>query len=84
LPTTSPYKEKQISVTAAAALDLPQSIMTADFCNSLRAGTTALQRAVEAVSYGSADRVLVIASDMRLPTPGSELETLFGNGSAAF
>ena len=82
--TTSPYKEKQISVTAAAALDLPQTIMTADFCNSLRAGTTALQRAVEAVSYGSADRVLVIASDMRLPTPGSELETLFGNGSAAF
>lgn len=82
--TTSPYKEKQISATAALALDLPPAIVTADFCNSLRAGTTALQRAVEAVSCGSVDRVLVIASDMRLPTPGSEFETLFGNGAAAF
>ena len=82
--TTSPYKEKQISVTAAVALDLPQTIVTADFCNSLRAGTTALQRAVEAVRSGSANRLLVIASDIRLPTPGSELETTFGNGAAAF
>jgi hydroxymethylglutaryl-CoA synthase len=82
--TTSPYKEKQISVTAAAALDLAQDVITADFCNSLRAGTTALQRAVEAVSCGSANRVLVIASDMRLPTPGSEFETIFGNGAVAF
>lgn len=82
--TTSPYKEKQISVTAAAALNLPRAILTADLCNSLRSGTTALQRAVEAVSAGSVDRVLVIASDMRLPTPGSELEITFGNGAAAF
>lgn len=82
--TTSPYKEKQISVTAAAALDLPQGVLTADFCNSLRAGTTALQRAVETVGYGGVNRVLVIASDMRLATPGSEFETLFGNGAAAF
>jgi hydroxymethylglutaryl-CoA synthase len=82
--TTSPYKEKQISVTAAVALDLPQTIITADFCNSLRAGTTALQRAVEAVRCGSANRVLVIASDMRLPIPGSEFETTFGNGAVAF
>ncbi len=82
--TTSPYKEKQISVTAAAALDLPQTMITADFCNSLRAGTTALQRAIETVSHGTVNRVLVIASDMRLPTPGSEFETTFGNGAAAF
>ena len=82
--TTSPYKEKQISVTAAAALDLAPTIMTADFSNSLRAGTTALQRAVEAVRGGSVNRVLVITSDMRLPTPGSEFETLFGNGAVAF
>ena len=82
--TTSPYKEKQISVAAAVALDLPRAIVTADFCNSLRSGTTALQRAVEAVSTGSVNRVLVIASDMRLPTPGSEFETTFGNGAAAF
>jgi hydroxymethylglutaryl-CoA synthase len=82
--TTSPYKEKQISVIAAAALDLPQTLTTADFCNSLRAGTTALQRAIETVSHGTVNRVLVIASDMRLPTPGSEFETAFGNGAAAF
>jgi hydroxymethylglutaryl-CoA synthase len=82
--TTSPYKEKQISVLAAAALDLPRNIITADFCTSLRAGTTALHHAVLAVRSGAATRVLVIASDLRLPTPGSEFETLFGNGAAAF
>ncbi len=82
--TTSPYREKQISVTAAAALDFPPAIITADFCNSLRSGTTALQRAVETVIAGTVHRVLVIASDMRLPTPGSEFESTFGNGAAAF
>jgi len=47
--TTSPYKEKQISVTAATALDLRENILTADFGNSLRAGTTALKAAMDAV-----------------------------------
>lgn len=82
--TTSPYKEKQISVTAAAALDLREDILTADFGNSLRAGTTALRAAMDAVKAGSAKQVMVIAADMRLPMPGSDFERLFGDGAVAF
>jgi len=82
--STSPYKEKQISVTAATALDLREDILTADFANSLRAGTTALKAAVDAVKAGSAKQVMVIAADTRLPTPGSEFESLFGDGAVAF
>ena len=82
--TTSPYREKQISVTAATALNLRTDIMTADFANSLRAGTTALMAAVNAVKAGSAKRIMVIASDMRVPMPGSDFERFFGDGAAAF
>jgi len=82
--TTSPYKEKQISVTAAVALDLRKDILTADFANSLRAGTTALRAAVDAIKAGAAKRVMVIAADTRLALPGSELEALVGDGAAAF
>ncbi|MFC2068773.1 OB-fold domain-containing protein [Chloroflexota bacterium] len=82
--TTSPYKEKPISVTAALALDLREDILTADFANSLRAGTTALKAAADTVKAGSAKQIIVIASDMRIPTPGSEFERLFGDGAVAF
>ena len=82
--TTSPYKEKQISVTAATALDLREDILTADFGNSLRAGTTALRAAIDAVKAGSAKQVMVVAADMRLPMPGSDFERLFGDGAVAF
>ena len=82
--TTSPYKEKQISVTAATALDLRENILTADFGNSLRAGTTALKAAMDAVKAGSAKQVMVITADTRLPMPGSDFERLLGDGAVAF
>ena len=47
--TTSPYKEKQISTIVAAAADLRRGILTADFANSLKAGTTAMKLAADAV-----------------------------------
>jgi len=81
--TTSPYKEKQISTTAAAALDLREGILTADFANSLRAGTAAFRAAIDAVKAGSAKRIMVVAADMRLAMAGSEFERLFGNGAVA-
>jgi len=69
--TTFPYKEKQASVIAATALDLSvNNLLTADFGNSLRAGTTALRAAFSAVEAGTAKQILVIASDMRIPMPG--------------
>jgi hydroxymethylglutaryl-CoA synthase len=83
--TTFPYKEKQTSVLAATALDLKKdNLLTADFGNSLRSGTTALQAAYNAVAAGSAEQILVIAADMRIPMSGSDLERELGDGAAAF
>jgi uncharacterized OB-fold protein len=50
----------------------------------LRAGTSALRAAFDAVAAGSARRALVVASDCRLAAPGSGLERSFGDGAAAF
>jgi 3-hydroxy-3-methylglutaryl CoA synthase len=81
--TTAPYKEKQSAALVATALNLRRNIFTTDFANSLRAGTNAIRTAVDAVKAGSARNVLVVASDCRLGTPGSEFEQLFGDGAAA-
>jgi len=82
--STFPYREKQTAVTASIALDLREDILTADFANSLRAGTTALRAAVDAIKAGTAQQIMVIASDMRIPMPGSDFERELGDGAAAF
>lgn len=81
--TTSPYVEKQGATTVATASDLRRDIITADFTDSLRAGTNALRAALDAVNAGSAKRAMVTAADMRLSTPRSEFEPLIGDGAAA-
>src|SRR5215468_6349908 len=78
--TSYPYKEKQGSSIIAKALDLERSIITADFGGSLRAGTTALRSALDAVKAGTAKNVLVIASDNRMAAPRSALERNVGDG----
>lgn len=82
--TTPPFQEKQSASIVAAALDLREDVVAADFGNSLRAGTLALRAALDAVKAGSAKKALVIASDCRLPAPNSSFEPLFGDGAAAF
>lgn len=81
--TTSPYKEKQCSTIISAVLDLPTEIITADYANSLRAGTAALRAAMETVNSGSAKNILITAADCRLGFPQSEQEQVFGDGAAA-
>ena len=81
--TSSPYKEHLGAPMVSMAVDLRRSIYTADFTSSLRAGTTALKAAADAVQAGSAKKMLVIASDSRPATPGSALEMNFGDGAAA-
>jgi len=81
--TTSPYKEKLGAAIVAMAADLRPDIITADFTNSLRAGTAALMAAIDAVKAGSAKKVLVVAADCRLGTPGSAFEQNFGDGAGA-
>jgi hydroxymethylglutaryl-CoA synthase len=82
--TTYPYKEKQAASVVAKALDLRRDVLTADFGDSIRAGTTALRAATDAVKAGSAQRVLVVASDCRVAAPRSAHERAFGDGAAAF
>lgn len=82
--TSAPFQEKQCAALAARALDLRRDIQTADHSGSLRAGTTALRAAADAVTAGSARCVLVVASDCRMGAPGSGLERNFGDGAAAF
>src|SRR5713101_33699 len=46
--TTPPYREKQSAATVAAVLDTGPNVRTADFTDTLRAGTSALLAAGDA------------------------------------
>lgn len=81
--TTAPYLEKQSATTIAAVLDLPPTVRTTDVGSSLRAGTSALLAAVDAVASGNATRALVTASDCRLGQPESSGEQSWGDAAAA-
>lgn len=81
--TTSPFKEKCVASTIAAVLDLRRDVFTADFANSLRAGTSALKAAISMVKAGAAKQILVTAADCRLGAPDSFFEQTFGDGAAA-
>ncbi len=83
--TTAPYKEKLIATTAAIACDLRNDILTADFANSLRAGTTALKMALDTVKADSANNLLVTVADCgRLGRPRDSFDQNNGDGAAAF
>jgi 3-hydroxy-3-methylglutaryl CoA synthase len=81
--TTSPFKEKCVASTIAAVLDLRRDVFTADFANSLRAGTSALKTALGMVKAGAARQILVAAADCRLGAPKSSFEQTLGDGAAA-
>ena len=81
--TTSPYKEKLAAGIVAMAADLKRNVITADFANSLRAGTSALMSAIDAVKAGSAKKVMVTAADTRMGIPTSPYEQNFGDGAGA-
>jgi 3-hydroxy-3-methylglutaryl CoA synthase len=82
--TSYPFKEKQAAAIVARALDLRRDVLTTDVGDSLRAGTTALRTACDAVQAGSARRVLMVAADTRMAAPRSALEANLGDGAAAF
>ena len=80
---SSPFAEKQLAAVAASALDFGDNTMTADVGASLRAGTTALMMATDAIKAGSAKKVVVSAADRRLGSPLSPQESNMGDGAAA-
>jgi len=81
--TSSPYQEKQGAATIAAVLDLPATTRTLDVGDTLRAGTSALLAALDAIAGGSARRVLVVAGECRLGEPDSMTEQNYGDAGAA-
>jgi len=81
--TTPPYAEKSSAALLAAVLDCEPSVAVADLGGGLRAGTTALRLALDAVRAGSARQATVAAADMRLASPGSDLESTWGDCAAA-
>jgi hydroxymethylglutaryl-CoA synthase len=81
--TTAPYKEKQGAAIIASAIDIKRESHTADFTNSLRAGSIAMRAAADAVKNGSAKNILVVASDCRPGAPQGKYEQLLGDGAAA-
>jgi len=81
--TTLPYKERLNAGIVAAGVGLGEHIRAADFTGGLKAGTTALLAALEAVGANAADCLLVCASDSRLARPASTQELVFGDAAAA-
>lgn len=82
--TTAPYKERLNANLVAGALGTEDTIRTADFSGGLKAGTSSLMAAIDAVGAGNANNIVVAASDSRLGKMGSAQELMFGDGGAAF
>ncbi|MBI3126653.1 MAG: OB-fold domain-containing protein [Candidatus Tectomicrobia bacterium] len=81
--TSLPYAEKSNAAVLAAAADLPETLYAADLTGSLRAGTSALLAALDAVKAGSAERAAVVASEVRPARPGGPDELAFCDAAAA-
>ncbi|MBE0415258.1 MAG: hydroxymethylglutaryl-CoA synthase [Dehalococcoidia bacterium] len=81
--TTSPYREKQCSSLIATVMEMGKEIRTADFADCLRAGTTAIRGAIDAIRAGPAKSIVVVAADCRLGYPYSQTEQSLGDGAAA-
>jgi len=65
-------------------LDLREGIITADFTDSLKSGTTALVRAVDTIKANKDIKsILIIAADTRVPEPSTMWEYGYADGAAA-
>lgn len=82
--TTYAFSEKQGAAIVAKVLSLNPAVRAADVAHSLKSGTQALLMAVDAVASGNAKKVLIIAADCRMSTPGSGLDNNGGDAAAAF
>jgi 3-hydroxy-3-methylglutaryl CoA synthase len=80
--TTPPFGEKSSAAVIAAACDLAAS-RTIDIGGTLRAGTSALGLALDALRAGTIRQALVVSADMRRPEPGTLLDAISGDGAAA-
>ncbi|NMF96402.1 zinc ribbon domain-containing protein [Aromatoleum toluolicum] len=77
--TTLPFADRLNAAVVASALSLPKALAASDCGGSLRAGGSALIRALQ----GSGGQQLLIASERRIPRPASTAELMVGDGAAA-
>ncbi|TFG06475.1 MAG: hypothetical protein EU539_07530 [Promethearchaeota archaeon] len=83
--TTQVYTEKDSASMIASVLDMRENVITADFTDSLKAGTTAITRAVDTIKANKdINSILVVAADTRKPEPSTMWEYGFADGAAAF
>jgi hydroxymethylglutaryl-CoA synthase len=81
--TTSPaYAEKLDAATIQAALDLPETVISAGLGGSTRMGLAALLLGLDLAAAGR--RALVCASDVVVGLPGGARESQGGDGAVAF
>jgi hydroxymethylglutaryl-CoA synthase len=82
--TTQVYTEKGSASLIATILDMRDDIITTDFTDSLKAGTTAVARAFDTIKANKDIKsILVIASDTRAPEPSTMWEYGFADSAAA-
>ena len=81
--TTLPFSDRLCAGIAKTALNLRDDVLTEDFTNSLRCGTSALLTAFDVVKAGGKKQVLVTASDKREAKAGYFYEMWFGDGAAS-
>ena len=81
--TTAPYADRQNAGIVKEALNLPDTVATADLGGSQRAGTSALIQALRSTG-GGAEAVLCLAAERAKARPASESELVNGDAAAAF
>lgn len=81
--TTLPYADRQNAGILSTALNLREEITAADVSASMKAGTTALINALNAVKSGQRKSALVVASDQRQTKGAYFYEMWFGDGAAS-
>ena len=82
--TTLPFADRQNAGMVAAAMNLKPEVVSADYAGSLKAGTSALLAALDAVRAGAKRSVLVTATDKREAKSAYLYEMWFGDGAASF
>jgi 3-hydroxy-3-methylglutaryl CoA synthase len=81
--TTLPYADRQNAGIVKTALNMGDDVLTADFASALKAGTTALVAAFDALAGGQRKNILVAAADKRETKGAYFYESWFGDGAAA-
>ncbi len=78
------YINKSSAIIIAEALGISDNVKVADFGGSVRAGTAALLGCADLIDSGKAKYGLAIGADCQTGEMGTQLETAYGAGAAAF